>query len=295
MAIQFPPVSEGDAQPVDGDTYLYLVTGEEFVCRRSSLDEAAQWAAQGSVKDTILNYKGTLEILQPAPADASLGNIYSVIDGGIADSSFTGLAGAEVAQWSLVIFTDPTWSLVNSAATSPWVRTMSGRIMPLVETDDLDMDEGNYLINELPTLQGPIESNNITEIDGLSRYIGDTEETLGYPENVVNACGAVNGNTDTFAYAVNSKNTIHVLSDDPFVSVASSIEVKIQPNHWVMFGTRATPIQADADGIASSNMSGSIDFIRVSDTEDDSSLPDTSEIRLYYILVDDNYLVDPTC
>ena len=152
MAIQFPPLAEGDAQPNNGDTYLYLVTGEEFVCRRSSLDEAAQWAAQGTVQDTQISYKGSLEIQQPAPVDANLGDIYSVVDGGIADDSFDGLAGTQVDQWSLVIYTNPAWLLVNAAATGPWVRTVSGRIQPAVSTDDLDMEDGNYLINELPTL-----------------------------------------------------------------------------------------------------------------------------------------------
>ena len=152
MAIQFPPLAEGDAEPNNGDTYLYLVTGEEFVCHRTSLDEAAQWAAKGVVQDSQIGYRGSLEIQQPAPTDMNLGDIYSVVDGGIADDSFEGLAGSQVNQWSLIIYTNPEWMLVNAAAAGPWVRTISGRIQPTVSTDDLDMDEGNYLINELPTL-----------------------------------------------------------------------------------------------------------------------------------------------
>ena len=152
MAIQFPPLAPGDPEPQNGDTYLYLVTQEEFICRRRSQQEPAQWAAQGTFQDSSFQYRGTLEIQQPAPTDADLGNIYSVSDGGTADASFDGLAGQQVAQWSLVIFTDPAWVLVSAAATSPWIRTVSGRIQPVVQTDDLDMVDGNYLINELPDL-----------------------------------------------------------------------------------------------------------------------------------------------
>jgi hypothetical protein len=152
MAIQFPPVDPGDAEPIDGEEYLYLVTGEVFVCRRRDMSEAAQWAAQGAVQDALIGYRGPLFIQQPAPTDADIGDIYSVADGGIADASFTGLAGQDIAQWSLVIFTGAEWRLVNAAATGPWIRTASGRIQPTVQTDDLDMVDGNYLINELPQL-----------------------------------------------------------------------------------------------------------------------------------------------
>ena len=152
MAIQFPPLAPGDPEPQNGDTYLYLVTQEEFLCRRRSPEEPAQWAARGTFQDSSFQYRGTLEIQQPAPTNADLGNIYSVIDGGIADASFNGLAGEDVDQWSLVIFTDPAWVLVSPAGTNPWVRTEGGRIQPVVQTDDLDMVNGDYLINELPDL-----------------------------------------------------------------------------------------------------------------------------------------------
>ncbi len=151
MAIQFPPIAPGDPEPNNGDTFLYLVTGEEFLCRRRSQAEAAQWSALGTFQDSTFQYIGTLEIQQPAPP-ADIGNIFSVIDGGVADASFDGLAGQNVDQWSLVIFTDPQWVLVSAAATTPWIRTVSGRIQPVVQTDDLDMVDGNYLINELPNL-----------------------------------------------------------------------------------------------------------------------------------------------
>ena len=35
---------------------------------------------------------------------------------------------------------------------SPWIRTVDGVISPLISTDNLDMSDGNYLINELPEL-----------------------------------------------------------------------------------------------------------------------------------------------
>ena len=151
MAIQFPPIAPGDPEPNNGDTFLYLVTGEEFLCRRKSLAEAAQWSANGTFQDSTFQYMGTLEIQQQAPT-ADIGNIFSVIDGGIADPSFDGLAGSDVNQWSLVIYTDPQWVLVSASVTSPWIRTVNGSIQPVVETDDLDMVDGNYLINELPIL-----------------------------------------------------------------------------------------------------------------------------------------------
>ena len=152
MAIQFPPLAPGDPEPQNGDTYLYLVTQEEFICRRRSQQEPAQWAAVGTFQDSSFQYRGTLEIQQPAPTNADLGNIYSVIDGGIADASFDGLAGQDIAQWSLVIFTDPAWVLVSAASTSPWIRTVGGRIQPVVQTDDLDMVSGNYVIESLSEL-----------------------------------------------------------------------------------------------------------------------------------------------
>ena len=155
MAIQFPPINPGDPQPVDGDTWLYLETQEEFVCHRSSPTEAAQWVAVGTLKDSGFVYRGTLQIQQTAPAPVDTGNLYSVADGGLADPSFTGLAGTQVDQWSLIIYNGPDWVLVNTngASGSPWVRTANGSIQPLISTDNLDMDQGNYLIDELDELQ----------------------------------------------------------------------------------------------------------------------------------------------
>jgi len=154
MAIQFPPINAGDPEPQNGDTFLYAVTGEEFECHRRSQAEAAQWSCKGTISDSTFSYRGTLEIQQPAPTNADTGNIYSVIDGGIADVSFEGLAGTDVEQWSLVIFANPEWVLVTTAATSPWIRTVGGQIQPVVQTDDLNMVDGDYVIESLPDLGG---------------------------------------------------------------------------------------------------------------------------------------------
>ena len=155
MAIQFPPINFGDPEPQDGDTYLYVINQQEYVCRRRSAFEAAQWSAIGLINTTSFGYRGTLNIQDPAPTDANKGNIYSVIDGGIADSSFTGLAGTEVEQYSLIIFDDPDWVPIagnDNIVASPWVRTADGVIKPAIPTDDLDMEEGNIQIQEFPEL-----------------------------------------------------------------------------------------------------------------------------------------------
>ncbi len=139
--------------PQDGDTFLYVVTQEEFLCRRNGT-ETPQWACLGTFKDSTFAYQGALEILKPAPTNADTGYIYSVIDGGIAHPTFNSLAGQDIAQWSLVIYTGDDWVLVTAAATGPWIRTQSGQIQPVVGTDDLNMLQGDYLIESLPTLGG---------------------------------------------------------------------------------------------------------------------------------------------
>ena len=126
MPIQFPPVLPGDPEPQDGDTYLYLINQQEYVCRRRNLSEAAQWAAKGLITETSFGYRGTLNIQEPAPTDVNTGNIYTVIDGGIASSSLLDL-GTEVEQYTLIIF-NPEWVPINtgsnSVVTSPWIRTI---------------------------------------------------------------------------------------------------------------------------------------------------------------------------
>ena len=67
---------------------LYLINQQEYVCRRRNLSEAAQWAAKGLISKTSFGYRGTLNIQDPAPTDVNPGNIYTVIDGGIASSFF---------------------------------------------------------------------------------------------------------------------------------------------------------------------------------------------------------------
>ena len=155
MAIQFPPINLGDPEPQDGDTYLYVINQQEYVCRRRSAFEAAQWSAIGLINTTSFGYRGTLNIQDPAPTDANKGNIYSVIDGGIADLSFNGLFGQEVDQYSLIIFDDPEWLPIagnENIVQTPWIRTADGEIKPAISTDDLDMEDGNIQIQEFPEL-----------------------------------------------------------------------------------------------------------------------------------------------
>ena len=156
MAIQFPPVQAGDPEPQDGDTYLYLITQSEFVCHRPVATQAAQWSEKGTINTTSFGYRGGLNIAALAPNDALKGNIYSVLDGGTADSSFTGLAGSTVTQYTLIIFDDPDWLPISldsgDIVSGPWVRTANGQIKPSISTDDLDMDQGDYRIDTLTEL-----------------------------------------------------------------------------------------------------------------------------------------------
>lgn len=147
MAIQFP------ADPVNGATYLYTVTQEEFVCFRGP-DQEPQWACKGAVNDSTFAYQGLIEIQQTAPANADTGYIYSVSDGGVADASFGSLAGQTVPQWNLVIYTGTDWVLVApaQASTTPWLRTDQGQIQPKIGTDNLSMLQGDYIIDDLDDL-----------------------------------------------------------------------------------------------------------------------------------------------
>ena len=103
-----------------------------------------------------MDIRGTLEILKPAPSSAVKGNLYSVIDGGIAHPSFIGLAGEAVEQYSLLIYDGPEWVRVDvdssNVVQGPWLRTSNGTIQPSTEGDNLSMNQGDYLINELPDL-----------------------------------------------------------------------------------------------------------------------------------------------
>ena len=156
MAIQFPPIVEGDPIPQDGDTFLNLLTKTEYVCHKSDPTAVARWTAVGAVAESTFGYRGTLEILKPAPSSAVKGNLYSVIDGGIADDSFLGLAGTAVEQYSLIIFDGPEWVRVDidssNVVQGPWIRTSEGVIKPSAVGDELSMNQGDYLINELPEL-----------------------------------------------------------------------------------------------------------------------------------------------
>jgi len=156
MAINFPPYNNGDPEPQDGDTFLYAPTQAEFECHRIGT-ETPQWAEKGVINKTQFGYRGGLNIVDPAPGDAFKGNLYSVLDGGFANQSFTGLGGTEINQYALIIFEDPNWVTVDTGSnenivTGPWIRTSNGQIQPAVATDDLNMNQGDYLIDQLPEL-----------------------------------------------------------------------------------------------------------------------------------------------
>ena len=95
-------------------------------CHRRDLEEEPQWAAKGVINDTSFGYRGLIQITQPAPLDAEVGNIYSVSDGGIADDSFIGLAGTQVDQWTLIIYAEPDWVRI-SAPNSPGFKPLVDR------------------------------------------------------------------------------------------------------------------------------------------------------------------------
>ena len=151
MAIQFPPQSINDPKPIDGETYLYLVTQEEFV-----YDAAINaWSPLGKSDGSAFAFIGTVFVKQPAPSDAEIGYIYSVADGANSnqiDPSFNGLYNAvDVQQWNLIIYDGSKWQLVSSPA-GPWLRTSGGNIQPIIATDSIDMVDGDYVIESLPDL-----------------------------------------------------------------------------------------------------------------------------------------------
>jgi len=154
MAIQFPPVNVGDPAPVDGDVYVYLQTREEFVY--DSADNS--WTPKGLASPTAFGFQGTIEVKKPAPADAESGYIYSVIDGALMndiDPSFQGLAGAvDVPQYQLILFSDPNWILIATPV-GPFARTVGGQIQPITNTDDLNMLDGSYRIDQLDDIPSP--------------------------------------------------------------------------------------------------------------------------------------------
>jgi hypothetical protein len=153
MAIQFPPITASDPAPIDGEIYLYVSTGEEF-----QYDVTINaWTPLGKTTGTVFQYSGILFIKDPAPR-ANLGYIYSVADGADKadiDASFVGLAGIyDVEQWAMIVYDGTRWSIVNNnSASGPWIRTGTGQIQPTVDTDALNMVNGDYVLetlNDLP-------------------------------------------------------------------------------------------------------------------------------------------------
>jgi hypothetical protein len=155
MAIQFPPILPGDPQPVDGDTYLYLPTNQEYLCTRASMAQTPRWTPQGVLNQTTFAYQGLAFLTGPAP-NAQTGWIYSSatsVDAADINDTWIGLADqTNISQYQLVIYANPTWAPLNPNTTNPWVRTTTGKIQPVIPTDDLDMLDGNYEINTLDDL-----------------------------------------------------------------------------------------------------------------------------------------------
>ena len=150
MAIQFPPIVDGDPLPQDGDSYLYLITQEEFVYNQAN----NSWTPIGTVNRNAFGYFGPAFVQQPTPA-AEAGWIYSVADGAAAADihpSWVGLANdVDVDQWNLVVFDGNAWQIVATPA-GPWLRTVGGQITPTVDGDDLNMLSGNYNLDALQQL-----------------------------------------------------------------------------------------------------------------------------------------------
>ena len=149
----------------------------------------------------------------------------------------------------------------------------------------------------------PIEFGRRDELtsgdSGPEGLTGSWTDNLVDDDNVQNPCNAFDGNETTYASATNDFNVFHVEGVQPLFSVTSSIEAKIEPNHYLYiegaFGNAEG--QANAQGIVSVNMTGEPALLRFSDQPFLSDgLPDASvEMKLYYIKVDGQYLIDPSC
>jgi hypothetical protein len=149
MAIQFPPVNAGDPAPKDGDQFTDI--GSQTIYVYNLANNA--WTPVASSSNN-LDYTGALNITDPAPADAQLGMVYSVVDGGVAHPSFNPITG-EVKQWSLVVKSAVGWALTNDNVNTdgPFERTSQGVITPKVDGDNFSMLSGNYNLDILPEIK----------------------------------------------------------------------------------------------------------------------------------------------
>ena len=186
MAIQFPPINPGDPEPVNGETYLYLPTNEEYVCKRASMAQTPQWTPKGTINESTFAYQGLANLRGPAPA-AETGWIYSSNADVPADEindTWLGLADVvAVQEYQLVIFANPTWALVNANAfESPWFRTADAQIQPRIDGDDINMVTGSYLIDTLPHLPGntPVPVlRNVVNKSSIITTVNEATDTFG--------------------------------------------------------------------------------------------------------------------
>ena len=145
MAIQFPPLNLDDPAPENGDQFLDVVSGNVWEYDK----EQNSWTQFGLLEYGAFQYRGDTLITSKAPINTQPGYLYSVADGGIADSSYVGLGGTDVPVHSLLaVGPQLTWSIVALAGSTPFVR-VNGKIVPNFDGDDLDMEQGSYVLSSL--------------------------------------------------------------------------------------------------------------------------------------------------
>jgi len=148
MAIQFPPITSTDPAPQDGDQFTDFESGTvwEYDLAQNS------WTMIGLLNFGAFQYRGYTQITGTAPGNLIPGLLYSVEDGGIADASYTGLAGQNISRFSLIgVGAALDWSIVTLSSETPWVR-VNNTIVPANAGDDLDMETGSYVISSLTDL-----------------------------------------------------------------------------------------------------------------------------------------------
>ena len=82
-----------------------------------------------------LRYLGIIDVTQPAPADPQQGDLYIAEPAGVADNSFTGIAGQQVLENALVLYDGTEWSTADLQVDAG-VTAVSG-------TDPITVDNSN--------------------------------------------------------------------------------------------------------------------------------------------------------